>query len=400
MSFSPSESNKQRDQALASDRTQLSALLSWSVYNNGLKKTHDSMLDIGNLGDAHAVTREVTYPSGARVTLNAWAVNEVKLENSLWANKIAHLIRGGDIRVLPDEIINGFVPARVAEGNGHATTVSDGVVSIDGYNTCGFVESGKVGDKTLEIVFRGTELGIGKLRAIKKYFMDDYPRISKHYDELRPVVNAAIEYARANNMNVHFSGHSLGASMAQIAMSEHLDKKSLHGEFQPKFTATVFGSPGNKHVMEKMMRKIDQVMTRISDLVPGVQRNNELRKVIRSLNLWTLNLGIVALKEMSKHLSLFSLLKLNNQEGCRDKRINSFVHKHDPIPQLGAFINSQRGTIINIEGDHLMPDPIADNNKAEDGCFMKFTKLAKAGLGIMIKPLSEKVIDFGYHDME
>lgn len=111
---------------------------------------------------------------------------------------------------------------------------------------------------TLHICFRGTD---NKAKSVVSYFVNDYPNMDRQYKKIRGVMNAIISEQRALHekeypgvpLHVHFSGHSLGASMAEQALESHKNNKNVI------YTASIFANPGSKHYLQKVVDKLDDI---------------------------------------------------------------------------------------------------------------------------------------------
>lgn len=89
--------------------------------------------------------------------------------------------------------------------------------------------------------------------------------MDRQYRKIRGVLNAIIaeQIAIQNEdypgqpLQVHFSGHSLGAAMAERAIESHKNSKRV------TYTATVFANPGSKHYLQKVVDAADAVDNQI-----------------------------------------------------------------------------------------------------------------------------------------
>lgn len=93
---------------------------------------------------------------------------------------------------------------------------------------------------TLHISFRGTE---GE--HFLKYIWHDYKNMENHYNKMKPIIDEIIKQELAIHketygdtpLNINWSGHSLGAACASIALSKNKDNSEI------KHTGAFFGMP-------------------------------------------------------------------------------------------------------------------------------------------------------------
>lgn len=155
-----------------------------------------------------AILSKMIYLNGVDTLNGKFEERDYSLENytnKMYADRLKHMTETDKIEVVSKENLMRF--ASRVEGDA-AIDGQNGVISIDGHNTCGFVESVDLhGKRTLNIVFRGTELSerspmhngkgafhgyANKFRAIHKFFIEDYPHMKRHYQSLRPAVESAV----------------------------------------------------------------------------------------------------------------------------------------------------------------------------------------------------------------
>lgn len=190
-------------------------------------------------------------------------VEEKSIERQNVAKMIDRLNRT-TTPILPSEKIrNKYKEQPSARGTKIKATFEDGYVDIsedDGPKDASFLvkKSYQTDPPTLHICFRGTD---NKAKPVISYFTNEYPNMDRQYRKIRGVLNAIIaeqvqlhqESHPGERLHIHFSGHSLGAAMAERAIESHRDGKRMF------YTASLFANPGSKHYLQKVVDAVDTV---------------------------------------------------------------------------------------------------------------------------------------------
>jgi len=103
------------------------------------------------------------------------------------------------------------------------------------------------------------------------YFLENYPNIEKEYNHLEPILKEIIQeeinknklYSDVKPLHVIFTGHSLGAFIAEKALSKFQDTEEV------KFNAILISNPGSFHYMQKIVNKLDEIENQL-DLTTSV----------------------------------------------------------------------------------------------------------------------------------
>lgn len=108
-------------------------------------------------------------------------------------------------------------------------------------------------EEVLQVVFRGTE---NKAMSATKYGLSRYPNMERQYHRLEPILNDILEEEQKNNpkkkLKVMFSGHSLGAAVAEKALSKHQDKHNI------EYKGILIANPGSFHYLQSVMNTLDE----------------------------------------------------------------------------------------------------------------------------------------------
>lgn len=194
-------------------------------------------------------------------------VEEKSVERQNVYKKIEELNRSCKTILPSEKIRNKYKVQPTARGTSLKATFEDGYVDIsedNGPKDASFLvrKSFETDPPTLHICFRGTD---NKAKPVISYFTNEYPNMDRQYRKLRGVLNAIIseqialhqEMYPGEKLHVHFSGHSLGAAMAERAIESHKDGKRVF------YTASVFANPGSKHYLQKVVDAVDNVDNKI-----------------------------------------------------------------------------------------------------------------------------------------
>lgn len=157
---------------------------------------------------------------------------------------------------------------------------------------------------TFHIAFRGTEPNIKEFsktdtnkNEFLKYFLEDYPNMSNHYEVIRPFVEQAIKLSKLSNIsNMEITGHSLGGSMVDVFLETNKNNPDLEGV---KYQGYAFGNPfgiSTRNKIENFFecsagKKIKETVESILN-VNSENVVNEVRKKVRHIGKNFLNIGI------------------------------------------------------------------------------------------------------------
>lgn len=266
-------------------------------------------------------------------------------------------------------------------------------------------EQGLQHERTFHIAFRGTEPDIKEVSKTDtnknefiKYFLDDYPNMTHHYDVIKPFVEQAIKLTRACNIpNLEITGHSLGGSMVDVFLEQNKKNPDLNGiAYQGYAFGNPFGMSTRNKVEQFFENGAGQKIKKTLDSMFNLDAEtmvNEMRKKVRNTGKKFLQVGVntgVALgctlthtepnevtqfymKQMAVKLGLdpvvlasnigvrfvcnlckitkqvFSPTKLVDEnfkqiEHNPDSKLISVQHSGDPVPTGGAFIYQHKGT--------------------------------------------------------
>ena len=114
----------------------------------------------------------------------------------------------------------------------------------------------ETGEKVLQVVFRGTE---DKAMPTTDYFIQHYPNMERQYQRIEPILEEIIaqeleKHKKAfpnQKLNVMFSGHSLGAALAEKALDKHKDNGDI------AYKGVLIANPGSFHYMQKAINGLD-----------------------------------------------------------------------------------------------------------------------------------------------
>ncbi len=120
-------------------------------------------------------------------------------------------------------------------------------------------------EKVLHVVFRGTE---GKAMPTSDYFLQHYPNMERQYQRIAPIlediITQELEIHKKNNpnskMKVVFSGHSLGAALAEKALDKHKDNEDI------AYKGFLIANPGSFHYLQKAINGLDALEKKIDKM--------------------------------------------------------------------------------------------------------------------------------------
>ncbi len=116
----------------------------------------------------------------------------------------------------------GFGPVALAGTVGGVFVSENAAASV----TTGTLD----GQAVVVLAFRGSD--------DRQDWINNLRNINADYAKFAPLIAAVEQYAAQNNLPVIVTGHSLGAGLAQVFMSEHPEKGTV------SYQAVTFGSPG------------------------------------------------------------------------------------------------------------------------------------------------------------
>lgn len=133
--------------------------------------------------------------------------------------------------------------------NGYVDIGVDGLEKDTSFMV-GYIKNDE-GEDVLNIVFRGTE---DKSMDTLKYMTNRYPNMERQYHRLEPILADILKQEKEKNpkLKVIFTGHSLGASLAEKALSKHKDNADM------EFKAILIANPGSFHYLQSLMNKLDE----------------------------------------------------------------------------------------------------------------------------------------------
>lgn len=139
----------------------------------------------------------------------------------------------------------------------------------------GYIDAGKVGTKykdasllmgyvkekdenILYISFRGTEQ---KVKSAFRYFLENYPNMERQYNYFEPIIKEIIEEEIRKNkelnpdkkLKVIFTGHSLGAALAEKSLDKFHDNEDV------SYKGIFVSNPGSFHYVQNMVNNLDRI---------------------------------------------------------------------------------------------------------------------------------------------
>jgi hypothetical protein len=125
----------------------------------------------------------------------------------------------------------------------------------DGCLLMGYVKQN--GKDVLYVSFRGTEQ---KVKPAVKYFLQNYPNMERQYNYFEPILKEIFaqeskkyqETHPGEKLEVVFTGHSLGASLAEKALDKFKDNESI------RYKGIFVSNPGSFHYLQSVINKLDE----------------------------------------------------------------------------------------------------------------------------------------------
>lgn len=280
-------------------------------------------------------------------------------------------------------------------------------------------ESGEIKERTFHIVFRGTEPDIQSVSKTDtnktefiKYFTEDYPNMTHHYEMIKPFVDLAIKTAKSAKIsNLEITGHSLGGAMVDVFLENNKHNPDLEGmNYQGYAFGNPFGISTRNKVEQFFASETGQKIKKtIEHLVEFDSENavNEIRKKVRQTGKKFVQLGVhtgiafgcaltkiepddmtqTYMKEAAKKIfidtpafvssvairTICNFIKVAKQTFTPEKlvdenfkqiesdstsRLISIQHSGDPVPMGGALLYEAKGTryLINDKNDVFIPE--------------------------------------------
>lgn len=139
--------------------------------------------------------------------------------------------------------------------NGYIDAGSGGKKYKDASLLMGYVK--EKDDDVLYISFRGTEQ---KVKSAFKYFLENYPNMERQYNYFEPILKDIIEteskkYKKSHpdkKLKVIFTGHSLGAALAEKALDKFKDDQNI------SYKGIFISNPGSFHYLQNLVNDLDK----------------------------------------------------------------------------------------------------------------------------------------------
>jgi hypothetical protein len=140
--------------------------------------------------------------------------------------------------------------------NGYIDAGSGGKKYKDASLLMGYVKNKD--DDVLYISFRGTEQ---KVKSAFKYFLENYPNMERQYNYFEPIIKDVLQeeikkYKELNpnkKLKVVFTGHSLGAALAEKSLDKFQDDENV------SYKGIFVSNPGSFHYVQNMVNKLDKI---------------------------------------------------------------------------------------------------------------------------------------------
>lgn len=302
--------------------------------------------------------------------------------------------------------------------------------------------------RTFHIAFRGTEPDIKSVSKTDtnssefiKYFSEDYPNMTSHYEVIQPFIEQAIKLSAMSGINnLEATGHSLGGAMVDVFL-----EKNKHNEYLKNMTyqGYAFGNPfgistRNKvesffegETGQKIKHKIEHLFN-----VDAENAVNNFRKQVRQTGKSFVKLGVntgialgctltktepndvtqtyminLAKKFVIGIPSLLSsvgvrcvcnFVKIAKQtftpekivdenfkqiENNPDSRLISIQHSGDPVPMAGTFLYQHKGTryLVKDKNDVYIDESEKDKKL---GFAQKVLSLTGSAVKAVLSPLT------------
>lgn len=280
-------------------------------------------------------------------------------------------------------------------------------------------ENGAEKERTFHIAFRGTEPDIQSVSKTDtnknefiKYFTEDYPNMTHHYEVIKPFVELAIKTANSSKIsNLEVTGHSLGGAMVDVFLEKNRHNPDLNGI---NYQGYAFGNPfgiSTRNKVEEFFagdtgQKIKKTIDHLLD-VDAENAVNEIRKKVRQTGKKFLQIGVntgiavgctltkvepndmtqLYMREISKKIfidtpafltsvavrNIFNFIKVAKQlfssekivdqnfkqiESNIDSRLISIQHSGDPVPMGGSLLYEAKGTryLVTDKNDVFVPE--------------------------------------------
>lgn len=148
-------------------------------------------------------------------------------------------------------------------------------------------------EDVLYISFRGTEQ---KVKSALKYFLENYPNMERQYNYFEPILKDIIEVESKKYKELHpdkklkviFTGHSLGAALAEKALDKFQDNENI------SYKGIFVSNPGSFHYLQNVVNKLDKFEYDI-DRIKNSQINTNKAKFL-ALGAEVMEVGIKSVK--------------------------------------------------------------------------------------------------------
>jgi len=148
-------------------------------------------------------------------------------------------------------------------------------------------------ENVLYISFRGTEQ---KVKSALKYFLENYPNMERQYNYFEPILKDIIQAETKKYKETHpdkklkiiFTGHSLGAALAEKALDKFKDDENT------AYKGIFVSNPGSFHYLQNAVNSLDKFEYDM-DRIRNSQFDNSKTKFL-SLGAEVINVGIKSLK--------------------------------------------------------------------------------------------------------
>jgi hypothetical protein len=196
----------------------------------------------------------------------------------------------------------------------------------------------------LYISFRGTEQ---KVKSALKYFLENYPNMERQYNYFEPILKDIIseeikkhkELHPDKKLNIIFTGHSLGAALAEKALDKFQDDDNI------SYKGIFVSNPGSFHYLQNVVNKLDKFEYDI-DRIRNSQFNNSKTKFL-SLGADAISVGVQSLKATL----LLGVAITSYLSGSVDIKIH---HKEDEPGDYPPHLPD--ASKLKFYSDNLLPD--------------------------------------------
>ncbi len=249
--------------------------------------------------------------------------------------KLYHPTNNSNIKVTFSNL--GYVDAAKRYNPGHRERLTKDASLLVGYV--------KENDEdVLYISFRGTEQ---KVKSALKYFLENYPNMERQYNYFEPILKDILEEECKKLKEIHpdkklqviFTGHSLGAALAEKALDKFQDNDNI------SFKGIFVSNPGSFHYLQNLVNKLDKFEYDI-DRIKNSQLTNSKTKFL-SLGAEAINIGVKSLKATL----LLGVAVTSYLTGSVDIKVH---RKEDELERYSPHLLNQNN--FKLYTDNLLPD--------------------------------------------